>query len=167
MSQSILRSPRGTSHVSGRVRIVSEYRTGSRHHPALQFPVLPIIWSGITPPPSLQTFFMHVCTHAHTFLIPYQLMERDLLGRDLCIHLNWPFCYKYFESMASSLSLSPSIIPLVTEFHYGIDSRVGKHIYGNPTPNSNLLPRDSDIPFLLLPSPSLTLRTATLNEFHT
>lgn len=66
--------------------------------------------------------------------------------------------------MASSLSLSPSLILLVTESHYGINSQVGKHIFWNPTPNSNLLPRDSDTPFLLLDSPNPMSRTTAFTE---
>ena len=150
VSTSILGVPRGSSYVSVTESALSTGEKADTTCPPV--PCLSCHLERVRAPLSLQTSSMSAHTHPHTHThIMYQIMKKALLGeRDLCIHLNRPLSYKYFKPMASSLSLSPSMIPLVTEFHYGITSQVGKHIFWIPTFNSSLLPRDSDIPFLLL-----------------
>ena len=154
VSPSILGVPRGSSHASVTESALSTGEKADTTCPPV--PCLSCHLERVRAPLSLQTSSMsaHIHTHTHTHThthITYQIMEKALLGeRDLCIHLNGPLSYKYFKSMALSLSLSPSMIPLVTECQYGITSQVGKHTFWIPALNSSLLPRDSDVPFLLL-----------------
>ena len=131
VSPSILGVPRGSSHASVTESALSTGEKADTTCPPV--PCLSCHLETVRAPPSLQTSSMsaHMRTRAHTHThITYQIMKKALLGeRDLCIHLNGPLSYKYFKSMALSLSLSPSMIPLVTECQYGITSQVGKHTF--------------------------------------
>lgn len=113
--------------------------------------------------------FSRLLSWGHTHTPPYlSAHDKSPFGRERVLHLlklATPSQILQINGF-KPITLPCSIIPLVSECHYGIDSQTGKHIFWNLRPNSNLLPRDSGIPFHLPHSPIPPLRTAAPNECH-